>query len=216
MSKDIELEDLARKRRITHSNDEANTDPKSVDENIVSQDGTVGLWAWTSAAICLVFSTSLILFPRFLLFLAEPSGGRSVLSTLESFLAVQLGIVMGAVAFTLVVTIPDASPTGFQQNANAHPLLVPVTITSIFLAFLSYNKSGVGSLGTFIFLGSTFVGLFGFWVGLKLLFAGTCVISQKTGADKRTSAFMFGNKNAASVRKKEWRKQQQQTKNNVS
>ncbi|OAX41957.1 hypothetical protein K503DRAFT_863454 [Rhizopogon vinicolor AM-OR11-026] len=213
MSKDIELEDLASKRRITHSNDEANTDPKLVDENIVSQDGTIGLWAWTSAAIFIVFSTSLILFPRFLLFLAEPSGGRSVLSTLESFLAVQLGIVMGAVAFTLVVTIPDASPTGFQQDANAHPLLVPVTIPSVLLAFLSYNKSGVGSLGTFIFLGSTFVGLFGFWV---LLFAGTSTISQKTGADKRTSAFMFGNKNAASVRKKEWRKQQQQTRNNAS
>ena len=52
-----------------------------------------------------MFSASLILFPRFLLFLAEPSGGRGVLSALESFLAVQLGIVMGAVAFTLVVTV---------------------------------------------------------------------------------------------------------------
>jgi hypothetical protein len=51
MSKDIELEDLASKRRITHSDDDDNADPHSVDENIVSQDGTIGLWAWTSAAL---------------------------------------------------------------------------------------------------------------------------------------------------------------------
>ncbi|KAJ8594144.1 hypothetical protein M405DRAFT_809582 [Rhizopogon salebrosus TDB-379] len=194
MSNDIELEDFS-----------ANADG----ENIVSQDGTISLWAWTSAIFFLVFSTTLVLFPRFLLFLAEPSGGRSVLSALESFLAVQFGVMMSAVAFTLVVTIPDASPTDFQQNVNTHPLLIPVTSTSLILAFLSYNKSGVGSLGNFIFLGSAFVGLFGLWV---LLFAGTSAISKKTGADQRTSAFMFGNKNAASVRKKEWRKQQTRNK----
>ena len=37
--------------------------------------------------------------------MAEPSGGRSVLSPLESFLTIQLGIVMGAVALTLVITV---------------------------------------------------------------------------------------------------------------
>jgi hypothetical protein len=63
-----------------------------------------------------------------------------------------------------VSQIPDASPTDFQQNVNTHPLLIPVTSTSLILAFLSYNKSGVGSLGNFIFLGSAFVGLFGLWV----------------------------------------------------
>ncbi|KAG0707771.1 hypothetical protein DFH29DRAFT_597210 [Suillus ampliporus] len=100
MSNDIELEDFSSKR---HSNNEANS--QSVDENIASQDGTIGLWAWTSAAFFFVFSTSLTLFPRFLLFMAEPSEGRSVLSPLESFLAVQLGIVVGAVALTLIVTV---------------------------------------------------------------------------------------------------------------
>ncbi|KAG1756699.1 uncharacterized protein EDB91DRAFT_31347 [Suillus paluster] len=203
-SNDIELEDFSSKR--PQSKDEANPGPQSVDESIVTQDGTIGLWAWTSAAFFFAFSTSLTLFPRFLLFMAEPSGGRSVLSPLESFLAVQLGIVMGAVALTLVVTIPNASPIDFQQDehVSSHPLLVPVTFTSALLALLSYNKSGVGSLGNFIFLGSSFVGLFGLWV---LLFAGTSAISKKTGADKRTSAFIFGNKHAASVRKKEWSKQ---------
>lgn len=133
----------------------------------------------------IVFSTILTLFPRFLLFMAEPSGGRSVLSPLESFLATQLGIAMGAVALTLVLTvrrdhmlsisispmgrhsqIPNTSPTGFQhdEHVNSHPLLVPVTSASVLLAYMSYNKSGVGSLGSFIFLGSSFVGLFGLWV----------------------------------------------------
>lgn len=99
--------------------------------------------------------------------MAEPSGGRNVLSPLESFLAAQLAIAMGAVALTLVLTIPNASPTGFQhdeRHVNSHPLLVPVTSASVLLAYISYNKSGVGSLGNFFFLGSSFVGLLGLWV----------------------------------------------------
>lgn len=97
--------------------------------------------------------------------MTEPSGGRSILSPLESFLAVLLGVTMGAVALTLVVTIPNASPIDFQpeQHVNSHPLLVPVTSASVVLAFLSYNNTGVGSLGNFIFLGSFFIGLFGLW-----------------------------------------------------
>ncbi|KAG1782582.1 hypothetical protein EV702DRAFT_960777 [Suillus placidus] len=207
MSNDIELEDYSSRRR---TDDGTNVD--SVDETLASrQDGAIGLWAWISAALFIVFSTSLTLFPRFLLFMTEPSGGRSILSPLESFLAVQLGIAMGAVALTLVITIPNASSIGFQhdEHVNSHPLLVPVTSASVLLAFLSYNKSGVGSFGSFIFLGSSFVGLFGLWV---LLFAGPSVISKKTGADKRTSAFIFGNRNAASVRKNEWSKRQARNK----
>ncbi|KAG2158195.1 uncharacterized protein EDB93DRAFT_653401 [Suillus bovinus] len=202
MSNDIELDDFSGRTRTAHSNN--GPDIGSVDES--RQDGAICLWAWFSAAIFIIFSTSLMLFPRFLLFMAEPSGGRTLLSPLESFLAAQLGITMGAVALTLVVTIPNTSPIDFQhgQHVNSHPLLVPVTSASVLLAFLSYNKSDVGSLGNFIFLGSSFVGLFGLWV---LLFAGPSVISEKTGADKRTSAFIFGNKNAASIRKKEWSKQ---------
>ncbi|KAG2078244.1 hypothetical protein BDR04DRAFT_1124772 [Suillus decipiens] len=184
MSNDIELEEFSSRKRTAYS-DDGTTNVDSVDETFASrQDGAIGLWAWMSAAFFIVFSTTLTLFPRFLLFMTEPSGGRSVLSPLESFLAEQLGIVMGTVALTLVVTV-------------------------ILLAFLSYNKNGVGSLGNFIFLGSFFVGLFGLWV---LLFAGPSVISKKTGADKRTSTFIFGNKNAASVRKKEWSKQQARNK----
>ncbi|KAG2054663.1 hypothetical protein BDR06DRAFT_996448 [Suillus hirtellus] len=207
MSNDIELEDFSSRTRTACSNDETN-----VHESISSpQDGAICLWAWISAAFFIVFATILTLFPRFLLFMTEPSGGRSILSPLESFLAVLLGVTMGAVALTLVVTIPNASPIDLQpeQHVDSHPLLVPVTSASFVLALLSYNKTGVGSLGNFIFLGSFFIGLFGLWA---LLFAGPSVISKKTGADKRTSAFMFGNRNAASVRKKEWSKQQTRNK----
>jgi len=40
------------------------------------------------------------------------------------------------------------------------------------------------------------------------VFANASLYSQKTGADKHTSAFIFGNKSAASVQKKAWKKQQ--------
>lgn len=63
----IELEDFASKRRMAHSNDE---DPQSIDENIVSQDGAIGLWAWTSAALyshtTTLFAT-IVLKPRLIL-----------------------------------------------------------------------------------------------------------------------------------------------------
>lgn len=38
------------------------------------------------------------------------------------------------------------------------------------------------------------------------MFAGSSNISNKTGADKRTSRFIFGNKAAASSQKKQWKK----------
>ena len=43
---------------------------------------------------------------------------------------------------------------------------------------------------------------------LQMVFEGTSRYSRKTGADKHTSRFLFGNKAAASSRKKEWKKQQ--------
>lgn len=43
-----------------------------------------------------------------------------------------------------------------------------------------------------------------------MLFEGTSQISKKTGADKHTSAFLFGNKQAASLKKREWKKTQRE------
>lgn len=40
----------------------------------------------------------------------------------------------------------------------------------------------------------------------KLVFSGPPAISRKTGADKRTSSFIFGNKSAASVKRKLWKR----------
>jgi len=34
-------------------------------------------------------------------------------------------------------------------------------------------------------------------------------VSKKTGADKHTSSFIFGNKSAASLQKKRWKKEQE-------
>lgn len=40
----------------------------------------------------------------------------------------------------------------------------------------------------------------------KLVFSGTSAISRKTGADKHTSTFIFGNKSAAGKKKLSWKK----------
>ncbi|KJA27348.1 hypothetical protein HYPSUDRAFT_35206 [Hypholoma sublateritium FD-334 SS-4] len=94
-------------------------------------------------------------------------------------------------------SLEDAVPT--------HPLLMPLTIAAITSAFLAWNSDDVGSLSTLFFLFSGTIGLWGLW---EITFANSSAISKTTGADKHTSAFLFGNKNAASVQKKEMRKKQ--------
>ncbi|KAF8758980.1 hypothetical protein RHS01_02550 [Rhizoctonia solani] len=108
-----------------------------------------------------------------------------------------------------VTSIPSHHPAdaikeyGGSQN---HPLLIPLTCGFTLVAFLSYNKpvEEVGSLGFLVFIGNGFCALYGSYL---LLFNGPTLRSKKTGADKHTSAFLFGNKNAASVQKKKWRKE---------
>ncbi|KAF8136586.1 hypothetical protein EV363DRAFT_1428959 [Boletus edulis] len=132
-----------------------------------ANDGSISVWAWTSAII----SPSVFWqFPRLLLFLAEPSGGRATL------------------------TLPNDWPTGLQPRTvpSYHPLLRPVTAASLVMALLSDNRS-VGTLTTTVLVGSSIVGLFGLWMVLA--------------ADKHTSSFIFGNKSAASVRKRLWKKE---------
>lgn len=52
-------------------------------------------------------ATCLLLFPRFLLFLSTPPAGlaRESLTSLEQFLATQLGIGLIVVSFTLVTSV---------------------------------------------------------------------------------------------------------------
>jgi hypothetical protein len=45
---------------------------------------------------------------------------------------------------------------------------------------------------------------------LQIIFAGSALVSRKTGADKHTSAFIFGNKASASEQKKIWKLEQKE------
>jgi len=187
----IELDDLSRRRATSAEPDDR-------------YDGSISVWAWTSAVVLALFSTCLLAFPRLLLFLAEPTDGRGVLTSLERYLALQLGVILGILAITIVAVLPNEWPTGPQSklDPNWHPLLRPVTAASLVMAFLSYDNHAIGTLATAALLGSSVVGLFGLWM---LVFSGPPPISRKTGVDKHTSTFIFGNKSAASFKKRLWK-----------
>ncbi|KAL0581536.1 hypothetical protein V5O48_000465 [Marasmius crinis-equi] len=173
-------------------------------------DGTLSLWSWTSAICITVFAGLLIIFPQFLLFVSQavPSSSmeyRTNLTPLESFLATHFALWLLALGASLVLNIPLAHPPIARNVADPeHPLLMPVTLASILSAFLAYNTTSVGSLAMFYFLLTSSIGLWGLWA---LVFHGPPKLSKKTGADKRTSAFIFGNRSAASKQKKKWRQE---------
>jgi hypothetical protein len=48
------------------------------------------------------------------------------------------------------------------------------------------------------------ISLLQFNVSIQAIFGNSSSVSKKTGADKHTSSFLFRNKAAASVQKKEW------------
>ncbi|KAI6045756.1 hypothetical protein EDC04DRAFT_2888779 [Pisolithus marmoratus] len=194
----IEMEDLSQVRQSSNLAD--NTDSATR-----KTDASVSIWAWTSASIFAAFSLCLMLFPRFLLFLADESGGRRTLTFLEKFLALQLGIMLGVASLTIVAMIPTDWPTGLQHTNNSHPLLWPVTATSLAMALASYGNPTVSTLATTFMWGTGAIGFLGLWL---IIFEGSSAISRKTGADKHTSAFIFGNKNAASVKKRKWKNEQ--------
>jgi len=168
------------------------------------------LWAWMSAICLFILSIFLVLFPRLVLFMSEISSDRTLLTPLESYLSLHLGLLLGAISITVVLAIPNSSPLPDSQQADklGHPLLMPITTCSLLTAFLTYNTNSVGSVATISFLVAATIGVFGLWT---ILFAGSSAISRKTGADKHTSSFLFGNINAASVQKKQWKKKQRAT-----
>jgi len=81
----------------------------------------------------------------------------------------------------------------------------PITSFSLLSAFLAYNTTNAGNLPKLYSACTGLVGIWGLWV---ITFAGPKFISRKTGADKHTSAFMFGNKSSASEQKKLWKREQ--------
>lgn len=176
----------------------------------MTRDSTTSVWAYATATWLVLMSLPFIAFPRFLLFLSSTSGSehRGDLTPLESFLSIHFAILALSVAAGVLVSIPTDSPiTPRQATSTGHPMLFPVTLGSLFSAFLSHNTpaSQVGPLAFFMALGAGTIGLWGIWV---LLFAGSSQISRKTGADKHTSRFLFGNRSAASVQKKQWKREQ--------
>ncbi|KEP55304.1 putative transmembrane protein [Rhizoctonia solani 123E] len=182
--------------------------PKAVLEGEADDLST---WAWLSAVWLVILASCLLIFPRFLLFLSTPPGSlaRESLTFLEQFLSTQLGVGLLVVSFTLVTSIPSHHPADAIQQYGVprnHPLLIPLTTGFAFVAFLGYNKpvDEIGSLGFLVFMGNGICALYGSYL---ILFNGPTLRSKKTGADKHTSSFLFGNKNAASVQKKKWRKE---------
>ncbi|KAG6851024.1 hypothetical protein H0H93_004511 [Arthromyces matolae] len=108
---------------------------------------------------------------------------------------------------------PQPPPATVNSGANdmhlqtlpTNPLLVPLTTAANVTALLAYNTRNVGPLTTIVFVGSLTIGLWGLWL---IMFGNSSSISKTTGADKHTSSFIFGNKNAASIQKAKWRKEQ--------
>jgi len=163
-------------------------------------DNSLAMWSWLSAALLAVLAATLTLSPRLLLFLSESTVS---LTSLEAFLALHFGIFLAALALTLVLNVPSSKPLIPSDEVPSHPLLTPLTIATNISAFLAWNTDDVGALASIVFFISTTIGLWGLWT---IAFANATSISKKTGADKHTSAFIFGNKAAASSQKKKFKR----------
>ncbi|KAI0374915.1 hypothetical protein BV20DRAFT_986896 [Pilatotrama ljubarskyi] len=206
MATDLELEDMSQRQQNINLESDAEHSSENVGRPIVVDDETVILWwAWVSAILLLMLAIAMILFPRLLLFLSETGTERRVaLTPLEAFMALHIGILLFAISLALIFNIPS-NPLTAGQSATGHPLLGALSVACVLISFIAYNTKSVGSLSFLVFLGSGTIGLWGLWA---IVFSGTSSISRKTGADKHTSRFIFGNKAAASVQKKRWKKEQ--------
>ncbi|KAI0807565.1 hypothetical protein C8Q74DRAFT_1188685 [Fomes fomentarius] len=205
----IELEDLSSRKAGAPQED--TPEAHETTEDHPKDDSVISSWAWVSAALLLVVAAPLILSPKLLLFLSETGlERRAALTPLESFLAWNTGILLNVLAVALIMNIPSGpEDLTAKRDAPGHPLLESLSAACLLISFISYNTASVGSLGLLLCLGSGTIGLWGFWA---ILFAGSSRISRKTGADKRTSRFLFGNKAAASAQKKQWREEAERAK----
>jgi len=206
MSTGIEMDDLSSRKQPVPAEDMSTPDPTTT--QVTSQSAsTVTVWAYGSTALLATLAIPMVFFPRVLLFTSETGpNSRTALTPLESFLALHGGILLFALAMSLLFNIPSDRPVAQMTSKVAgHPLLVPLTTASTLIAFLSYNTKSVSSLASLVFLGSATIGVWGLWT---IMFSGTSNVSKKTGADKHTSRFLFGNKSAASVQKTRWKAEQ--------
>jgi len=214
MSSEFELHDLSKKSQVgsqpMHAalDSSSRTAPTYPEESNPKESATAS-WAWATSTILLAWSSVLVFLPRLLLF---GVGQSQHLTPLESFLALHFGLFMAFLAVGLVTNIPsnstDSGSSPIHDNGSAaHPLIVPITCFSLLSAFLSYNTTNAGNLPKFYSAWTGLVGIWGLWV---ITFAGPKLVSRKTGADKHTSAFMFGNKSSASEQKKLWKREQKE------
>ncbi|KAJ3768889.1 hypothetical protein FB446DRAFT_694366 [Lentinula raphanica] len=196
----IEMDDLSRRstKRTSSDNQREIQDLAEAEKN-----GAISAWTMMAASLLTALAAILSLFPQFLLFLS--TGMPSTLTSLERFLSLHFGIWLFTIAVALVLNIPLTSPLPLGLSQPDHPLLKPFTFACLLSSFISYNTRSVGSLAAIHCLITAIVGLWGLWV---TVFGSSVRVSKKTGADKHTSSFIFGNKSAASKQKKEWLKQQ--------
>jgi len=171
-------------------------------------DGTITAWSLAAFVLLIVLAGLFVISPRLLIFMAgEP---RTLLTPLEAFLAFQFGILLFAVSLGVLVNSPSSAlytvhaTDDPNRHQFSHPLLTPITGASLLMSLSAYNTTGIGMLSTVFSVITGTVGVWGLWA---IVFAGSGRRS-KLGADKRTSAFMFGNKSAASEIKKSARKKQ--------
>lgn len=201
MSSEIELDDLHRARASARF---ASTGSPPA----VKNDSSATYWAWGAGAICASAAVPLIAFPQFLLFIAETGAmdRRVAMTPLESFFSLHVGILLVALALALIFNVPQQSTQPLRRaEGSSHPLLIPITGACSLISLISYNTTSVGPLAFLVFLGTLVISAWGAWA---ILFQGSSYISKKTGADKRTSRFIFGNKAAASAQKKIWQDEQ--------
>ena len=133
-----------------------------------------------------------------MLFLAIPQGtpihqNRDTLTSLEQYLAIQVGIGLIAIALGLVTSVSLVSwaPKGpayqfsFQippppslpvtTKIARHPLLVSLSTGLCLTSFISYNTESIGALSTIIAIGSGFTGLWGMWV-VRIIYLSTFTV----------------------------------------
>lgn len=200
----IELEDLSNKHPATVGR--PNDDPDS------NSDSDGDEYYPIPSGILLVVSSIFLCVPGFAFYLASNASTEHAATPLERFLITHLGIYLSVVGVSLLLRVCSIYSrilhtihTDLPQTSR-HPLLIPLTFGSSLSAFLSYNSTTVGSFSNLFFLSQITLSLWGFYTILFGDEAPDLHRSKTTGADKKTSSFIFGNRAAASIRKKEWRK----------
>jgi hypothetical protein len=116
---------------------------------------------------------------------------------LETYLARSLAISLLALAFsslTLSGVIP-VSTSESENRAFASPVTLIATFYHFATAFLAYGTYNFTNQTAYALgmIGSGIMAAAGVWC---LLFAGDSHISKRTGKDKRTSGWPFGDKKA--------------------